>query len=546
MRTLITIAGTLLAGATPFAASAALRHEAATTGSAQEAVVLRRVADLPAPDRQAQELEELRRAIAELRAEKDRLRAELDATRTEKEDPTETPEERRLRRLSSRSARITAPESTRKWIIEEPELDTTLEWQQGPYGPDAQLEWHAVQSKQALERIQRELSEQHAARGAYESALRAQAQEVILRAREDAVERSMAQVKARLGELQVERPFDEEGRRRLLTKLAELDTERAAKPRKTERSQVLVIRQGADGQIVELQDVQDHDARILIRSRTDDAAVEGLLQELGAKPGDSRSKAVEGRHEVFVIDGDEYRVESSDDGKRQRVFVQALRADDVEEPVTEPSEPEPVWIELDEESRVLRTQRDAPHSRTFIHDPKAPRQRFEVRSDKTIFVQSEDGEWIELEFQADLPQAPPAPSAPGARSTPSAPQAPTAPRADDEDDQSSTSRSSKRLQQLGDFEAPRAGSGSGRAVAPRAPQSSGAAGRQKSQSHADPSSTRASERDELLREVHVLTKEMLAELRLLRSAVDELRRDVDAHRTSDAIGDGGGGARRRP
>ncbi|MCA8981407.1 MAG: hypothetical protein KDC14_15355, partial [Planctomycetes bacterium] len=83
MKTLITIAGTLLAGATPFAASAALGNEAATNPAVQEAVVLRRAAQAPPKQAEELELDELRRAIAELRAEKERLRTELSTTQVQ-------------------------------------------------------------------------------------------------------------------------------------------------------------------------------------------------------------------------------------------------------------------------------------------------------------------------------------------------------------------------------------------------------------------------------------------------------------------------------
>ena len=89
MKTLITIAGTLLAGATPFAASAALGHEAATTQNTVEAVALQHAVQAAEPRSESDELAELRRAIAELRAEKERLHAELMVERVSAEPRTE-------------------------------------------------------------------------------------------------------------------------------------------------------------------------------------------------------------------------------------------------------------------------------------------------------------------------------------------------------------------------------------------------------------------------------------------------------------------------
>ena len=76
MKTLITIASTLLAGATPFVASAALNHESATTPPGAEFAL----ASLQQEGQRAatpDELAELQRAIKELRAEKNRLREEI-------------------------------------------------------------------------------------------------------------------------------------------------------------------------------------------------------------------------------------------------------------------------------------------------------------------------------------------------------------------------------------------------------------------------------------------------------------------------------------
>lgn len=485
MKTLITIAGTLLAGATPFT-FAALGNEAATTAAVQEqeqAVTLRRSVERTAQDPEAQELEELRRAIAELRAEKDQLRAELDAQRTSGLWPEKLHE------------------------------DLLLEWTEHAYsGSDSgeERELHRAQAViEELARVQYEEARKHAQefdRSAAESE-----QRLIVRDLEESIadlQRANSDLELDLLALESEEGVLLEVRPRIAEAQQRLREERAD----LERRYLVALRgenpeqPGAIARLLE----SDHLAKITQEE------VEVLLKELGSQDA---AEAPQRRVRRFVVDGKTLELEGDalPEGLHERHVIIHRDGDRrfgtvAIDPATEPHEvqvEENVWFEVggDGDQHRVRVAPRAPHGRTFIRDFQDGDVEPRVFSEKRVFVRGADGELFEVDV---APLAPPSPAAPRVSGIPGAPSAPSAPAA------------------------PRAALGLGGAPSPApAPERKAIRWSTTGSVPAAPSTdSRAGGRDELLREVHVLTKEMLAELRLLRAAVDELRRDVDAHHDS--------------
>jgi hypothetical protein len=501
MKTLITIAGTLLAGATPFAASAALNHEAATTAGVQEIVAVWPEPTRPAQLTEADELEELRRAIAELRAEKDRLRAELAVERAEAATPsgdlhqealngwieayqdgqTATPEAQWPERVAE-SANAAVQEALRKQREAARQHERSAELHEA-YRQLAEGEYRrAVELQRALAAEQAEQAEQAERGGLFLDVEPHEHEDGItleVRARLAEVQAEKGQLELELHEAQehlgglwvhddgesgagvrwnIEPQHDESGVRwHVVTERDDEEGAAEAESRYGRRARVVVVEDGENEdhalQVEALERlIEDNTSEVL-----DDVAIEVLIQQL------------ERQHE-----------EASSPQTRHRVRHLVLDSEGNE-------------IEAGEGLHVVLVAPDGTHSRTFIHDSDGDEHEARVYKTRKLLVRGEDGELIELHADREAPAAPRAPRA---------------------------------------VRAPRAPIGIGSGPAPADDSARREAVRWNTSEHLPRGASgraAATDRDELLREVHVLTKDMLSELRLLRAAVDELRRDVDAN-----------------
>lgn len=416
MKSLITIAATLLAGATPFAASAALGKEAATTAAAQETVIVRRVADDLQAQSEARELAELRLAIQALRAEKDQLRAELDAQRVDGSTRSEL-ESNDLRKRLAEVRSITSESAQRV--------------RAGADEGRALLELRA-----RLAETQDELSKHQA-----------EVERWVVR--ESATEGS--------GGIAYALKADEHGRWEIVTENI-LGDERSL-PRGLAR----------------VRSEQDEGSALRREVRKFKIADDSLIEvDPENVPQDAERRRVivrSGSKDHFAI------LEPADAGSAQEVETE-LWID-----VENGAQADPRGPSTRLERRVLRATPDVD-----IEVREAPTSK--------VFMVDDDGQFVEIDVTSATPTVPAVPRAPLAVGGGGA--APPAARRTITWSQS--------------------GSGSGAGETPG--------------------------RDELLREVHLLTKEMLAELRLLRAAVDELRSDVNAQHSA-ATGGGANGPRRR-
>ncbi|MCA8981800.1 MAG: hypothetical protein KDC14_17355, partial [Planctomycetes bacterium] len=244
-----------------------------------------------------------------------------------------------------------------------------------------------------------------------------------------------------------------------------------------------------------------------LSERATKETIEVLLKELAAQDAE-RAPVV--RRKRFVFEGEplEIDVDSLPEGKSQRRIYVRTDGDQrfgaiAVEPQDEPRQvrvDEDVWVQLGDEGHAIYSTQGGGQSGATIHALPSREGETRVRTERRVFVRGEDGALVELELRPDAPADPRAPEAPGA---------PAAPRVS-----------------LGFSGTP--------------PQA-GAPERKEvrwfdSSSAPQPSASSSTDRDELLREVHVLTKEMLAELKLLRAAVDDLRRDVDSHHRASGSG----------
>jgi len=520
MKTLITIAGTLLAGATPFAASAALGHEAATTANAQATVATWPVPTQAAQRSEGDELEELRRAIAELRAEKDRLSAELAVKRAEAATPSGSvhqealsgwfeayqdsqpgaPEAHWPERISE-SANAAVQEALRIQGEAERRHERSAKlheaYRQLAEGDDQR----AFELERALAAEQAKQDglildvEPHAHEGRVMLEFRARLAEA--EEQNQRLELELREAQEHLGGLWVHEDgeaevglrwdvapeSDESGVRWHV--VAESDAGECAEDAESlygRRARVLVV---------EGSETEDHAkqlgtlARLLEDEVTEElskASIDALLLELEKQVAEASRSGAERRvsHLVIDTDGNEIDAQVEFDRIDPERFIVRSRS-----------------IDGDGGQHIVRIAPDGAHSRTFFHDSHGGEHEARVHKTRKLFVRGQDGGLVEVEAPA---QAPAAPRAPAAGQAPRAPRAPIG-----------------------------IGGGAGRSGAPADDSARRGAIRWHSSS-TDPRVEHhaSSDRDELLREVHVLTKEMLAELRLLRAAVDELRRDVDA------------------
>jgi len=543
MKTLITIAGTLLAGATPFAASAALGHEAATTANAQTTVATWPVPTQAAQRSEGDELEELRRAIAELRAEKDRLSAELAVKRAEAATPSGSVHQEALSGWfeAYQDSQPGAPEA---------------------HWPERISESANAAVQEAL-RIQGEAERRHERSAKLHEAYRQLAEGDDQRAFE--LERALAAEQAKQDGLILDvEPHAHEGRVMLefRARLAEAEQQnqrlelelRAAQehlgglwvhedgeaevglrwevtPQSDEaglRRHVVAERDGQDSQ-PESGSVYGRRARVVVMENDEnevhelhrealerlieegvseelnEAAIDALLQQLERQFASASESPSQRRVRHLVIDSegnqidaeiefehaDPRRANARSNGER-RFGVVTRGSDDGARAVQVDQD---VCVEVDGDSRIALISPGDAHSRTFIHDSDRGEQETRVFKSRKRFVRGQDGELVEIQAEG---AAPTAPAAPRVVRAPRAPRAPI---------------------ELGGGTMPPDKSVEREAIRWRASSSAPRVEREHAASAG---------RDELLREVHVLTKEMLAELRLLRAAVDELRHDVDA------------------
>lgn len=459
MRLLITTLGTLLAGATPFAARAAFPDaEAATTAHdlRARAAVAGALATQDRPE--ADEAARLRRALEELRAQKAELQAQIEAER----------------------ARIAAGETPDPPPV--PEV---------PDAPDAPAPRQPVDPLH----VEQERIEQRAARVAEErEQRRAAAESRALDARAE-LERAERELRVQVEALM-------SARRRMAETESTLAAER----------ELLGIRAQVERLHADLAAQEERNER--------ERAERSFGLSFDAEP------------EVIDLVLDELDVAPEElDLERQReieVLLQRLDAGDMKDAQR--------WIEVHAESgvetgetREVIVEKDGERRRVFL----APRD--EARSGVLLFPEfvSDEGVRVREVRIGESPQSLPESdrsSRARFRVLPEPPRASEAPRPVDESEQ--RRERSERTQEDGAtipvFEsedgtqhrfhevdpvrpgrAPGSGSSHGVGRAPQAPRAND-----------------APDRDALLREVHALTSEMLGELRELRSAVDELRREV--------------------